>query len=103
MAPATVSRERVQGQWIWSARDRELFERAHEAQPSLAAAVFVATITSELPRWASTLGYLSAHALHGVELWITSLPVHVQQGNYSALMRGVVIGHIIQVFDTGLG
>ena len=37
---------------------------------------------SKLPRWASALGYLKAHALRGVELWITSLPVHVEDPRY---------------------
>ncbi len=179
VAPVAVSRERAQGQWIWTVRDRELFERARAAHPALSAAVFVGTIecesgvlrtkrglspvsvgnapralvvrlsdsvhacvekqsdgdfargldaqlaellsevkasgarfselqldydapVSKLPRWASALGYLEAHALSGVELWVTSLPVHVEQPNYGALMRGVVTGHILQVFDTGL-
>ena len=179
VARAAVSREAVQGQWIWTARDRELFERAHQAHPALQAAVFVATIAceggalrtqrglspvtagsaprallvrlsdsvhsclepppegdfarsldarlaallteisatgvhfselqldydvpvSKLPRWASALGYLHAHSLRGVELWITSLPAHVADPYYGSLMRGVVTGHIIQVFDTGL-
>jgi hypothetical protein len=179
VAAVTVSPEPAHGQWIWSARDREVFERAHQAEPALETALLVATIdcesgtlrtkrglspvmagnapralvvrlsdsvhacleqqadsgfergldarfaellveiratgahfrelqldydapVSKLPRWANALGYLKAHALHGVELWITSLPVHVQQRNYGLLMRGVVTGHIIQVFDTGL-
>lgn len=178
-APLAVSRERTQGQWLWTARDRELFERARQEHPALQAAVFVGTIecesgalrtkrglspvsvgnepralvvrlsdsvhacvekqseqefargldallaqllsdvqasgarftelqldydapVSKLSRWANALGYLNAHALHGVELWITSLPAHVEQPNYGRLMRGVVTGHIIQVFDTGL-
>jgi hypothetical protein len=176
---AAVSRELTQGQWIWTARDRELFERARQGHPALQAAVFVGTIVcergvlrtkrglspvtagnapralvvrlsdsvnacvetqsdselgrgldaqlaallgevkatgarftelqldydapvSKLPRWASALGYLKAHSLRGVELWITSLPVHVADPSYGSLMRGVVTGHIIQVFDTGL-
>jgi Protein of unknown function (DUF3142) len=179
VAPLAVSRERVQGQWIWTARDREIFERTRREHPALSVAVFVGTIecesgalrtrrglsplsagnepralvvrlsdsvhacverqseaefargldarlaallsevkasgarfeelqldydapVSKLPRWASALRYLNAHALSGIDVWITSLPVHVEQPNYGALMRGVVTGHIVQVFDTGL-
>jgi hypothetical protein len=178
-APVAVSRERTQGQWLWTARDRELFERARKEHPALQAAVFIGTIecqsgtlrttrglspvsvgnepqalvvrlsdsvhacvetkseqelahdldallalllsevrasgahfkelqldydapVSKLARWANALGYLNGHALRGVELWITSLPVHVEQPNYGSLMRGIVTGHILQVFDTGL-
>ncbi len=178
-APIAVSRERTQGQWLWTARDREIFERARSAHPALQAAVFIGTIecesgalrtkrglspesagnqpralvvrlsdsvhtcveqqaqgdfargldarlaellsevhatgihfgelqldydapVSKLSRWANALGYLKEHSLRGTELWITSLPAHVEQPNYGSLMRGVVTGHIIQVFDTGL-
>jgi len=174
-----ANRERALGQWLWTARDREIFERARKGHPELAAAVFIGTIecergvlrtkrglsplsagnapralvvrlsdsvhacvdsqsegelarglderlaallddvrasgarftelqldydapVSKLARWANALTYLNAHSLHGLELWITSLPVHVEQPNYGSLMRGVVAGHIIQLFDTGL-
>ena len=178
-AVVAVSRERAQGQWLWTARDRELFERARTEYSALQAAVFVGTIeceggglrtkrglsplsagsepralvirlsdsvhacveaqseatfaaslnaqlaqllsevratgarftelqldydapVSKLARWAGALGYLRAHSLHDTEVWVTSLPAHVEQPNYGSLMRGVVTGHIIQVFDTGL-
>src|SRR5882724_9857117 len=42
--PVAVSRERTQGQWLWTARDREIFERARKEHPALLAAVFVDTI-----------------------------------------------------------
>jgi hypothetical protein len=179
VVPAPVSREPALGQWLWTARDRDIFERARATHPELVAAVLIGTVecergalrtqrglsplsagnapralvvrlsdsvqacvegqsegelgrglderlaallsevrasgarftelqldydapVSKLARWARALAYLKAHSLHGIELWITSLPVHVEQPNYGSLMRGVVAGHIIQVFDTGL-
>ena len=57
---------------------------------------------SKLADYARLLGYLRAHSLRGVDLWITSIPVHLQQPGYGAALRGIVTGHIIQVFDTGL-
>ena len=180
-APSALaqSRERAEGQWIWTARDRALFEEARTSSPSLRAAVLIASIecvagelktklglspltagsapdalvvrlsdsvhgcfdrqpdeqleqsldvelgrllqavrdsrasfselqldydapTEKLARYASVLRYLHAHSLRGVDLWVTSLPVHVEQPSYGSLMQGAVSGHILQLFDTGL-
>jgi hypothetical protein len=177
--PHLQPREALIGQWVWTARDRQLFEAAQRTRPTLAAAVFVGSLqckehkfgfarglsplsageapralvvrwddsvtacldrlgdaegaraldaqlsqlldevgqtgvrfgelqldydapVSKLPRYASELKYLGAHALRDVTVWITSIPVHVEAGGYGDLMRGVVAGHILQLFDTGL-
>ncbi|MEP7052778.1 MAG: DUF3142 domain-containing protein [Pseudomonadota bacterium] len=177
--PSAVGREQAFGQWLWTARDRDVFTRARLAHPELVAAVLIGTIecaggvlhtkrglsplsagdgpralvvrlsdsvqacvaleapaefsrilderlstllsdvrasgarfaelqldydapVSKLESWANALAYLNAHSLRGLELWITSLPAHIEQANYGALMQGLIAGHIIQVFDTGL-
>lgn len=56
-----------------------------------------------LPRWAAVLGRLRAGPLQGETLWITSLVSHLEQSAYGGLFRGVVAGHLLQVFDTGDG
>lgn len=178
-AGQAVSAKVHAGQWIWTARDRQLFERARRDHGELEAAVFIGTVErrggvlrvarglspttagqapralvvrlddsvnghfdehataelsreldalltvllgevratgvsfgelqldydapeSKLKRWAAVLHYLKAHALREVEVWITSLPVHVDHAEYGDWMRGAVTGHILQVFDTGL-
>lgn len=55
-----------------------------------------------LARWAAVVARLRRGALAGREVWITSLPSHVAQRDYGAHFRGVVSGHILQVFDTGV-
>jgi hypothetical protein len=57
---------------------------------------------SKLPRYAQVLGHLKARSLRGLELWITSIPAHVQTRGYGDLLRQHVAGHILQLFDTGL-
>jgi len=54
-----------------------------------------------LARWANLLKALSSQALKGRDLWITSLPVHLNH-DFQKLFQGTVSGHIPQVFDTGL-
>jgi len=176
--PKVVARQAVLGQWIWTARDRQLFERARVGHPSLSAALLIASFdckddalhvrrglspatvggkprallvrvedsmnrcfdrddaataqaldaalakllrevkdtgtsfgelqldydspVSKLPRYARLLKQLKESSLRGVEVWITSIPVHVEQPRYGELMRGLVTGHILQLFDTGL-
>jgi len=170
--------ERVRGQWIWTARDRELFTATQQLHPELSAAILVGTVecehgavrlrralspasagpspralivrvqdslspclaaapdrvaaaldaafvrllsevkdtgatfrelqldydapVSKLPRYASLLAFLKARSLRDVPLWITSIPVHVEDPGYGQLMRAHVAGHILQLFDTGL-
>ncbi|HYP87334.1 MAG TPA: DUF3142 domain-containing protein [Polyangiaceae bacterium] len=176
--PPVAAREAVTGQWIWTARDRQLFERARVDHPALSAALLIGSFdcdgsklrmrrglsplsvgknprallirvedsvnrclnedadraaqnlddalakllrevkdtgasfselqldydspVSKLPRYAALLARLKRGSLRDVELWITSIPVHVEQPRYGELMRGLVAGHILQLFDTGL-
>ncbi|HEY0777486.1 MAG TPA: hypothetical protein VGD56_05915 [Gemmatirosa sp.] len=54
-----------------------------------------------LARWAAVVRQVHAGALAGREVWVTSLVAHVAQREYGAQFRGVVSGHIVQLFDTG--
>ncbi len=54
-----------------------------------------------LARWAAVVRRLHAGALAGREVWVTSLVAHVAQREYGDHFRGVVSGHIVQLFDTG--
>jgi hypothetical protein len=54
-----------------------------------------------LPRWARVVGLLGRTSLAGREVWITSLVAHLREPSYGRLFRGVIAGHIVQVFDTG--
>ena len=56
-----------------------------------------------LPRWAIVLRRVHAGALASRELWVTSLITHVAQRDYGAHLRGVVSGHIVQLFDVNVG
>ena len=51
--------------------------------------------------WAANVAYLHAHALRGDSIWVTSLIAHLREPGYGNLFRGVVSGHVLQVFDTG--
>jgi hypothetical protein len=53
-----------------------------------------------LDRWARVLEHLRAGSLSGERVWVTSLVAHVRDPAYAGL-RGVVDGHVLQVFDTG--
>lgn len=67
--------------------------------------------------WAAVLGRLrrpaadgaggaggaGAGALVGQHVWVTSLVAHLRDPAYGDVMRGVVDGHVLQVFDTGDG
>ena len=54
-----------------------------------------------LARWAAVVRRLHAGALAGQEVWVTSLVAHVGRRDYGEHFRGVVSGHIVQLFDTG--
>jgi hypothetical protein len=51
--------------------------------------------------WAANVAYLHAHALRGDSIWVTSLIAQLREPGYGDLFRGVVSGHVLQVFDTG--
>lgn len=54
-----------------------------------------------LGKWAASVEQLQRHALRGDTVWVTSLIAHLRDPSYGALFRGVVRGHVLQVFDTG--
>ena len=54
-----------------------------------------------LPRWAAVVRLWSQKSLAGRTVWLTSLVAHVRRSEYGDLFRGIVAGHIVQVFDTG--
>ena len=51
--------------------------------------------------WAGHVAYFHAHALRGDSIWVTSLIAQLREPGYGDLFRGVVSGHVLQVFDTG--
>ena len=55
-----------------------------------------------LGEWAAVVRKLRRGVLSGVPLWVTSIPAHVADREYGNLFRGLVDGHILQLFDTGL-
>jgi hypothetical protein len=58
--------------------------------------------TRSLARWAGLLRALRAGgALEGLELWTTSLIAQLREPSFGPLFRGLVAGHVVQVFDTG--
>jgi hypothetical protein len=54
-----------------------------------------------LDAWATSVRHLAQHALRSDTVWVTSLVAHLRQPEYGDLFRGVVRGHVLQVFDTG--
>jgi hypothetical protein len=51
--------------------------------------------------WAGSVHYLTTHALASDTVWVTSLIAQLREPRYGDLFRGVVAGHVLQVFDTG--
>ncbi len=56
-----------------------------------------------LPAWAQVVDHLASTVVAGRALWLTSIPAHVRTSGYGALFTGSIDGHILQLFDTGLG
>ncbi len=54
-----------------------------------------------LPEWAAALSALQRGSLAGETVWVTSLVSHLRAPRYGELMRPLVAGDIVQVFDTG--
>lgn len=52
--------------------------------------------------WARVVRIVSESSLKGKRLWITSLPAHIDNPEYSLLFQAVATGHILQLFDTGI-
>lgn len=54
-----------------------------------------------LKAWSGSVRYLTTHSLARDSVWITSLIAHLREPAYGDLFRGLVRGHVLQVFDTG--
>ncbi|MBC7841369.1 MAG: hypothetical protein H7099_03625 [Gemmatimonadaceae bacterium] len=54
-----------------------------------------------LRAWAGSVRFLATHSLVRDSVWVTSLIAHLREPEYGDLFRGVVRGHVLQVFDTG--
>jgi hypothetical protein len=55
-----------------------------------------------LAQWARVVGALTSGPLRGRDVWVTSVPAHVEVAGYGAMFGPLGVGHILQVFDTGL-
>lgn len=56
----------------------------------------------KLELWSKIVSQLTiTGALQNQDVWLTSLPAHVQEKYYGDWFRNIVRGHILQVFDTG--
>jgi hypothetical protein len=56
-----------------------------------------------LASWAHVVGSLASGVLRGRDVWVTSIPAHLQSAaSYGELFAPSGVGHILQVFDTGL-
>ena len=56
-----------------------------------------------LEKWAEALAFLHgpSGALYKHNLWITTLVSHILDHSFEPSMRGIIQGHILQIFDTG--
>lgn len=54
-----------------------------------------------LHAWSDLVRELAGDALRGREVWLTSLPSHLQVDEYGSWFRSLVAGHILQLFDNG--
>jgi hypothetical protein len=52
--------------------------------------------------WARVAGALAAGPLRGRAVWVTSIPAHLDAPEYAASLARAGLGHIVQLFDTGL-
>lgn len=52
--------------------------------------------------WAHVVQRLAKSSLGGLPIWITSVPVHLADPDYGRAFAGAVVGHELQLFDTGL-
>lgn len=59
---------------------------------------------SALSKWAETIQFLQRDggALNKHNVWITTLVSHVLERNFDRAMNGIIQGHILQIFDTGI-
>ncbi len=52
--------------------------------------------------WVRTAAALAAGPLRGRAVWVTSIPAHLDAPGFSASLAQAGLGHIVQLFDTGL-
>ncbi len=55
-----------------------------------------------LEDWSKVIYVLNKGSLKDRDVWITSLPSHIQVPGFGLWFSGCVTGHILQVFDTGV-
>lgn len=55
-----------------------------------------------LAEWTEVVAQIAEGPLRGREIWLTSVPAHLEDPQYGARLAGHVRGHILQLFDTGL-
>lgn len=91
---------------VYSKLDRELASALVEAR---ATGVTIDEVQLDydapvrrLRDWAGVVRKLAKSSLAGVPLWITSIPSHLDDPDYGRSFSGVVVGHELQLFDTGL-
>jgi hypothetical protein len=56
----------------------------------------------DLASWARVVDALGRGVLSGREVWVTSIPAQLEADSYGALFAHSGVGHILQVFDTGI-
>jgi hypothetical protein len=91
---------------VYAQLDRELTATLREAR---ATGVEIQEIQLDydaparrLRDWARVVKQLARSSLAGVPLWITSIPSHLEDPDYGRSFSGAVVGHELQLFDTGL-
>lgn len=57
--------------------------------------------TRRLEAWAQLLKRLRAKTLSGRQVWLTTIPANFTSPGFARTFRGVIDGHVAQVFDTG--
>jgi hypothetical protein len=57
---------------------------------------------ARLGAWARVVESLAHGPLSGLDVWVTSLPAHVANADYGDQFRSAAVGHVLQLFDTGL-
>jgi hypothetical protein len=80
----------------WRAEIEATGADVHEVQLDYDAPV------ARLGAWARVVDRLAHGPLSGIDVWVTSLPAHVASPDYGDRFRGAAVGHVLQLFDTGL-
>jgi hypothetical protein len=120
LSPARVQSERVSAvvrlddsvHRVWdsgdpfTAIDRELGAVLREARAT-GAEIHEVQLDYDAPsrrlrEWAHVVQRLAKGSLGGMPIWITSVPTHLADPDYGRAFAGAVVGHELQLFDTGL-